>query len=191
MHPKNINGCFLYDYEIKKTKRPSHLKYLQQMPSFTIKEAVERGVSRSEALTRYTQKHERFSPGVYGSPSQELIVDFKWENLIRITFKKSITGWCVIFCSFCLSRPSIIYNSIAIHFLPSNLSQSHHQSEPLLEDFLEPTPSIAIKHFLIVITDPASQKICRTCLLWISYRSPVILARTLLIFGVIPKPVKL
>lgn len=82
---------------MKKAKLLSKLEDLLSSPSFTIKEAEARGVSR-QALARYAKegKLERVSPGVYCSPSYELNVDFEWEDLIRITFTVDHGVVCLI-----------------------------------------------------------------------------------------------
>ena len=82
---------------MKKAKLLSKLKDLLSRPSFTIKEAEARDVSR-QALARYAKegKLERVSPGVYCNPSHELDVDFEWEDLIRITFTADHGVVCLI-----------------------------------------------------------------------------------------------
>lgn len=61
------------------------LDFFKKSPSFSIKNAERRGISRA-MLAYYTRqgKLERIAKGIYRHPKSTLAVDIQWEDMVRI-----------------------------------------------------------------------------------------------------------
>ena len=79
-----------------KNKTLKILKHLIKKPSFTIKDALEHGVS-GQSLAYYAKKGEleRLAPGIYSFPDDDEL-DPRWSDLIRIVVSVPNSVVCLI-----------------------------------------------------------------------------------------------